>query len=133
LSTAGNIASWEWRHRMGDKRFVDLLLVLVLPFSSSAFAQNGWIWFDQSQARQKQNPNPAPGSAPHHDISGMWSGGSGLFAGPTPDGRPEHQSPYTPYGLQLYKSHKPLEGFDAVDPGQENDPRELCDPLGMPH
>jgi hypothetical protein len=49
------------------------------------------------------------------------------------DGRPEHQPPYTPSGLQLYKTHKPLEGYDAVGPGEENDPRELCDPLGVPH
>ncbi len=48
-------------------------------------------------------------------------------------GSRKHQLLHTPYGLQLYKSHKALEGFDAVGPGQENDPRELCDPLGMPH
>jgi hypothetical protein len=120
---------------MLDKRFLPLIagLVAVLIFSSSAFAQEGWIWFDQEQARQKQSPKATPGHAPRHDLTGMWAGGSGLFAGPTPDGRPEHALPFTPYGLKLFKSHKALEGFDAVDPGQENDPRELCDPLGMPH
>jgi hypothetical protein len=32
----------------------------------------------------------------------------------------------------LYKSHKALEGFDAVNPADGNDPRNLCEPLGMP-
>ena len=48
------------------------------------------------------------------------------------DGRPENELPYTPYGLQLYKSHKALEGVDAVPPAATNDPRVRCEPLGLP-
>ena len=48
------------------------------------------------------------------------------------NGRPENQLPYTPYGLDLYKSHKPLEGVDAVPPADTNDPRVRCEPLGLP-
>jgi hypothetical protein len=48
------------------------------------------------------------------------------------DGRPENELPYTPYGLALYKSHKALEGADAVPPAQTNDPRVACEPLGFP-
>jgi len=48
------------------------------------------------------------------------------------NGRPENALPFTPYGLELYKSHKALEGADAVRPADGNDPRNLCEPLGMP-
>jgi hypothetical protein len=36
-----------------------------------------------------------------------------------------NQLPYTPFGLELYKSHKALEGADAVRPAEGNDPRNL--------
>jgi hypothetical protein len=48
------------------------------------------------------------------------------------DGKPQHQLPYTPYGLEAYKSHKALEGADAVKPSFFNDPRDKCEPLGFP-
>jgi hypothetical protein len=48
------------------------------------------------------------------------------------NGSPENQLPYTPFGLELYKAHKALEGADAVRPAEGNDPRNLCEPLGMP-
>ena len=57
--------------------------------------------------------------------------GRGVQAKPN-NGRPENQLPYTPFGLELYKSHKALEGADAVKPADGNDPRNLCEPLGMP-
>lgn len=126
---------------MGDRRFSISMLLLagVLTFSSSAFSQNGWIWFDSTPGKQKQQSQQeqkpsAP--APRHDISGMWyvnAVQAGGVQNVPNDGKPEHQLPYTAHGLQVYKSHKPLEGYDAVPPGQENDPRELCDPLGVPH
>jgi hypothetical protein len=34
--------------------------------------------------------------------------------------------------LELYRSHKALEGIDAVLPAQDNDPRNRCEPLGVP-
>ena len=64
---------------MGDRRFAVLILFFagVLAFSSSGFAQNGWIWFNQGPGRQKQqdqqnqqNQKP-PAPAPRHNISGM--------------------------------------------------------------
>jgi hypothetical protein len=48
------------------------------------------------------------------------------------DGKPEHALPYTPYGLELYRNHKALEGVDAVLPAFFNDPRNKCEPLGFP-
>jgi hypothetical protein len=83
-----------------------------------------------------QNRKPAP----PRDLSGMWGpvaghmGGvqaGGVLAKPN-NGRPENQLPYTPYGLELYKSHKPAEGIDAVLPAENNDPRNNCEPLGVP-
>ncbi len=82
-----------------------------------------------------------PGPAPRRDLSGTWvlAKGSmmdviqarGVQAVPN-DGEPEHALPYTPYGLELYESHKPLEGADAVLPAFHNDPRNKCEPLGFP-
>jgi len=48
------------------------------------------------------------------------------------DGKPEHDPPYTPLGLQTLKSHKALFGYAAVLEGFSNDPRNKCDPLGFP-
>jgi hypothetical protein len=54
---------------------------------------------------------PAP--APRHDISGIWdgpdiSGNQVLGAKAVPeDGKPEHQLPYTPLGLEALKRTKP--------------------------
>ena len=79
--------------------------------------------------------------APRRSLIGMWGAiagnrqatnqSSGVQLKPN-NGRPENQLPYTPYGLQLYKSHKPLEGADAVPPSETNDPRVRCEPLGVP-
>ena len=74
------------------------------------------------------------------DISGTWTPADGPNEGIQPygvkampnDGKPEHQLPYTPYGLETYKSHKPLIGKDEVLPTDYNDPRDKCEPLGFP-
>jgi hypothetical protein len=109
---------------------VGLIAILALP--SSAFAQAA------SLAPTAGGQKPAP--APRHDISGTWTPASGpggaiqaggVAAMPN-DGKPEHQLPYTPYGLETYKSHKALEGKDAVAPAFFNDPRDKCEPLGFP-
>ena len=79
-------------------------------------------------------------AAPRHDISGTWEPangpgdgiqGTGVKAMPN-DGKPEHELPYTPHGLATYRSHKALEGQDAVLPAFQNDPRNLCEPIGFP-
>jgi hypothetical protein len=79
-------------------------------------------------------------SAPRHDISGTWEPANGPGDGIMPfgakampsDGKPEHQLPFTPLGLETYKSHKALEGVDAVLPSFYNDPRDKCEPIGFP-
>jgi hypothetical protein len=116
-----------------------LFMLAALAFSVTIFAQSsnnlgGWL-----DPNFKPDPKAPHGPAPTHDISGMWGvlgGQAGIQAGGVQaepnDGKPEHQLPFTPYGLKVYKEHKPLEGFDAVPPGQYNDPREICEPLGFP-
>ncbi len=75
--------------------------------------------------------------APRRSILGMWNAqrlgnqSGGVQLKPN-NGRPENELPYTPYGLQLYRSHKPLEGLDSVSPAFNNDPRTKCEPLGFP-
>lgn len=115
------------------------LVGAALIFSASSFAQT------QTDAKGWPNPkeNRGPLSAkdkqpaPKHNLEGLWANtregnqAKGVQLHPN-DGKPENQPPYTPYGLQLYKSHKALEGFDAVGPAFNNDPRVKCEPLGLP-
>ena len=105
----------------------------VLVFSPGTHAQSG-------QQPAAADDSPKPGPAPRRDLSGMWTPASGPGGGiqafgvqamPN-DGKPEHALPYTPYGLELYQSHRPLEGVDAVLPAFHNDPRNKCEPLGFP-
>ena len=117
-------------------------LAMVLP---AAFAQNypsvtspdGWpvpVWNYPPITDQNRKP------APRRDLTGMWGPLGGHMAGvqmfgvlsKPNNGRPENALPYTPYGLQVYKSHKPAEGIDAVLPAENNDPRNKCEPLGVP-
>ena len=86
------------------------VIVTALSFSFVSFAQTA----APRQSRAVKDPKVAPVPAPIHDISGLWD--------PTPPGA----------GIQVYKSHKPLEGPIAVAPGLDNDPRNLCEPLGFP-
>ena len=125
-----------------------IVLVAVLATSLPAHAQttpkvpatvvlrDGWgrPVIDPLKGGQKAGP------APKHDISGIWEPargpGDGIQAnGPHDmpyDGKPEHDPPYTPLGLQTLKSHKALFGYAAVLEALSNDPRDKCDPLGFP-
>jgi len=113
-----------------------IVLTAALTFSMLAFAQN--VEPRNSVAPSDRKSIPAP--APFHDISGTWEPANGPGDGIQPfgvkampnDGKPEHQLPYTPYGLQTYKSHKPLIGSNEVLPSSYNDPRDTCEPLGFP-
>jgi hypothetical protein len=113
-----------------------IVLVAALTFSPLAFAQNTPP--QQSGAAENRKASAAP--APIHDISGTWVPANGPLDGIQPngvkampnDGKPEHQLPYTPYGLETYKSHKALVGADEVLPSSYNDPRDKCEPLGFP-
>ena len=112
-----------------------LSAALVLPANALAQNSSGQTW-----------PGPVPNRppvaekdkkpAPRRTITGMWwsrlgNQAKGVQLRPN-DGSPENELPYTPYGLEQYKAHKPLEGFDAVPPAQANDPRVACEPLGFP-
>jgi len=80
---------------------------------------------------------PAP--APPHDISGIWQPvraiegiqPSGALNMPA-DGKPEHELPYTPAGLEAFKRHRPSNGPTEVAAADENDPAHICDPQGFP-
>src|SRR5437868_12107829 len=107
----------------------------ALVFSSLLFGQSDGTQKPETPSGKAASPAPAT----KHDISGLWD--------PTPpragvqasgprnmpnDGKPEHEVPYTPYGLQVYNTHKTLEGPHAVPTGLDNDPRNRCEPLGFP-
>ena len=113
-----------------------VLLVAVACFCLPVFAQSA----RPQQPIETKDQNTTAPPAPFHDISGTWTPANGpgdgiqangVKAMPN-DGKPEHQLPFTPYGLETYKSHKALEGTDAVLPGLYNDPRDKCEPLGFP-
>ena len=118
-------------------------LMAALAFQIPASAQNEqneskatWpdpVWNKAPIAPANRKP------APKRNLTGMWGtlgAGSGIQAGGVQmkpnNGKPENALPFTPYGLELYKSHKALEGADAVLPVQTNDPRNKCEPLGIP-
>ena len=119
---------------MASRLSASAILLVTLVFCSRAFPQN---------ARPQKSAaagNQSAAHVPRHDISGTWEPtngpgdgiqANGVKAMPN-DGKPEHQLPFTPYGLEVFKSHKALEGVDAVLPGFYNDPRDKCEPLGFP-
>ena len=108
-----------------------IALVPVLVLSPLVRAQTA----PRQQAEATENQKPAP--APRHDISGIWDPGNdgiqplGPRAMPE-DGKPEHQIPYTPLGLETLNTHKPSNGTMSVLPSETNDPVVYCDPQGIP-
>ena len=117
------------------------LFVAALGLPADTRAQTsspgGWLTPDWDKPPiTDANRKPAP----RRSIAGTWGPaagpGAGTQAGGVPlklnNGRPENQLPFTPYGAELYRSHKALEGIDAVLPAQDNDPRNRCEPLGVP-
>jgi len=118
-------------------RFRDFMIVVVVLCSWSIFAQKA---SSQQSGTKSEVPAGTAAPAPPHDISGTWAPANGpgdgiqangVKAMPN-DGKPEHQLPFTPYGLKVFKSHKALEGVDAVLPGFYDDPRDKCEPMGFP-
>ena len=113
-----------------------IVFAIAVNFSLLGFAQST----PAQQTRAAEDRKATATSAPFHDISGTWEPANGPGDGIQPygvkampnDGKPEHQLPYTPYGLEIYKSHKPLIGTNAVAPKAYNDPRDSCEPLGFP-
>ena len=108
-----------------------IALIPALMFTCVAGAQTA----PSQHTESPKNQTAAP--APRHDISGIWDPGNdgiqplGPRAMPE-DGKPEHQIPYTPAGLEALKTHKPSNGVRSVLPGETNDPVVTCDPQGIP-
>jgi hypothetical protein len=79
-----------------------------------------------------------PGQAPKRDLSGIWEPTpfyrGGVFAtGPQmypSDGK--HFVPFTPAGMKAWKANKPGFGTTAVPITENNDPFDICDPIGFP-
>jgi hypothetical protein len=117
-----------------------LCTAFTVPVNSLAQTKSAPVkdWPDTNPTRTiTENGKKA---VPARDFSGLWSGiwgarlgnqAKGVQLHPN-DGTPENRPPYTPYGEELFKSHKPLEGYDEVPPAQNNDPRARCEPLGFP-
>lgn len=125
------------------------LALVLFACSTAVFATAGAFGQIPPQSTKQTWPDPVwnkppipPAQrkpAPKRNLTGMWGtigAQSGTQAGGVQlipnNGKPENAMPYTPYGLELYKSHKALEGFDAVLPTQNNDPRNKCEILGVP-
>jgi hypothetical protein len=122
--------------------FSTLVRLEAAPPQSVGTAQNeqppahdGW---GRTITAPVKNQTSAP--APRHDISGTWEPANGFLDGlgmlgakaMPEDGKPEHELPYTPLGLEALKLNKPTIGPRNVLPGQTNDPVNFCDPQGFP-
>ena len=120
------------------KRLAPRLVIAVLIFSplarSQAVSAQSGTATDQKEDRaaphvdgwgrlitaSSKDQKTAP--APRHDISGTWEPANGFLDGLGPygakampeDGKPEHELPYTPSGLEALKRTKPTIGLRSV-------------------
>jgi hypothetical protein len=122
-----------------------IALLILLPGLGAQTAQqresgrnihrDGW---DRIVPDVRKAQNSAP--APVRNLTGIWEPTPGYRDGVQAtgarnypaDGRPEHELPFTPLGLETWKSHKPGWGVTAVPIEQNNDPFDICDPIGFP-
>ena len=103
--------------------------------SGRSIHRDGW---DRIVPDAPKTQNPAP--APARDLTGIWEPTPGYRDGVQAtgarnypaDGKPEHELPFTPLGLETWKSHKPGWGVTAVPIEDNNDPFDICDPIGFP-
>ena len=103
--------------------------------SGRSIHRDGW---DRIVPDAPKAQNSAP--APVRDLNGIWEPTPGYREGVQAtgarnypaDGKPEHELPFTPLGLQTWKSHKPGFGVTAVPIADNNDPFDICDPIGFP-
>jgi len=76
--------------------------------------------------------------APRHDLSGIWEPAGGWRAGVQFLGAREYPSdgkhilPFTPEGEKAFKAHKAGFGTNEVPIALNNDPFDICDPIGFP-
>jgi hypothetical protein len=115
-------------------RFCSIATLVLIPALMAVSSARG-------QSARPQQPGATSSqkgaAAPRYDISGTWDPGNNGIQPLGPrnmpeDGKPEHQLPYTPLGLEVLNSHKPSNGVRRVLPGETNDPVVYCDPQGMP-
>ena len=133
---------------MSNRLVIAAVAVAFLAFSPSGRAQttdkresgknihrDGWDRIVPNVPADQQS-----GPAPVRDITGIWEPTpgyrDGVFAtGPKnypSDSKPEHELPFTPLGLKTWKEHKPGFGTTAVPIAENNDPFDICDPIGFP-
>jgi hypothetical protein len=108
---------------------------LVVPASSNAQDKSTASW-PQPVPNRGQVAERDKKPAPRRSLAGMWGSREGTQAKgvqlhPNDGSRPD-QPPFTAQALELYKTHKSLEGVDSVAPAFNNDPRAQCEPLGFP-
>jgi hypothetical protein len=109
------------------------LLPLVLAFAGAAILTPR---LDAQRTSMPAEPGKPSEPAPPRELPGIWlprigAQGSGA-AGMPADGKPEHDLPYTPYGLEMAKRNKSSNGPQQVAAVDENDPAHACDPQGFP-
>src|SRR5690242_21647938 len=105
------------------------------PASSAPIDYDGW---GKPIPAESKNQKPAP--APRRDMSGTWDpangpddGGQFLGAKALPvDGKPGHEPPYTPLGMEAYLRTKPSHGARMGPPGEPKDPEAVLDPQEFP-
>ena len=103
--------------------------------SGKSIHRDGWDRIVPETPKEQNS-----GAAPIRDLTGIWEPTpgyrDGVFAtGPKEypsDGKPEHQLPFTPLGEKTWKAHKPGFGTTAVPIAENNDPFDICDPIGLP-
>src|SRR2546426_8877398 len=122
-----------------------IALLILLPGLGAQIAQqresgrsihrDGW---DRIVPDAPKTQNSAP--APVRDLTGIWEPTPGYRDGvqatgarnyPS-DGKPEHELPFTPLGLETWKSHKSGWGVTAVPISGKKNPLYICDPIGFP-
>jgi hypothetical protein len=92
-------------------------------------------WYREVPAPPKDQ-KAAP--APRHDLSGIWEPAAGWRDGVQFLGAKEYPSdgkhilPFTPLGEKAFKANKPGFGTTEVPIALNNDPFDICDPIGFP-
>ena len=130
-----------------QKYFVPALIVLAMSICSPLIRAQDTPQRESGKDIHRDGwdrvvPPPVKGQksdpAPIRDLSGIWEPVPGYRDGVQATGAKEnpsdgkHNLPFTPAGDEAWKSHKPGFGTNAVPIAENNDPFDLCDPLGFP-